>query len=225
MPTRYLCLLGLLSLVWFGAFVNPCKVLPRLCVRLGNGGLSNRLYALVSSTILAALTNRVLELDWVVDKSLGVPFHDLFEPVHEYEFYKVHHIRGFMYNKNDSHANMERFEVGESLHDNFTTADHTVCHIYLDHHHPTHFKVLVDFALFEHVDENCDTIYLESNQYFAPALYGITEHWLGAKDSKGGVWRLSLCLLCPPHFQHIVFRLFSLFTPYRFSFSSCCNNT
>ena len=57
-----------------------CYANKRLIIETGASGMSNRLYAIVSATILAALTQRVLEVKWVQDKGCGVKFTDLFVP-------------------------------------------------------------------------------------------------------------------------------------------------
>jgi hypothetical protein len=60
---------------------EDCSYNNRIILNLETSGLSNRLYALVSVSMLAAVTNRVLEVDWQLDKGIRVPFHELFDAI------------------------------------------------------------------------------------------------------------------------------------------------
>lgn len=75
---------------------GDCSYNNRIILNLETSGLSNRLYALVSVSMLAAVTNRVLEVDWQLDKGIRVPFHELFDAVRSKWGIHIYVILAFM---------------------------------------------------------------------------------------------------------------------------------
>ena len=171
---------------------HQCLTPRRIQLQVSGAGLSNRLYALISSTVLAALTHRILELDFVVDKSFGIEFHAIFDPVRELDYYRQHHLHGFIYHKDDEKINFKHYRAkGGSpiIHDGYEIHEKRLCKILLDHHNPMHFRFLTDYALFQSIDRDCEVIRIESNQFFAPALYRIPDVWCNITDALAVVYR------------------------------------
>jgi len=133
-----------------------CTYNNRIVLDLETSGLSNRLYALVSVSMLAAVTNRVLEVDWRLDKGTRVPFHELFDVLRS----KWGHMKAFMLkelNETDPHI-LYRSAVRNA----------TSCRIDLSQHGGNTPLFFYDSELFQLVDQSCTVIHI----YRANGWYG-----------------------------------------------------
>jgi hypothetical protein len=121
--------------------------------------MSNRLLALVSTTVLAVITDRVFEFIWLPDQGCAANFTDLFSftsrlvspslpisPIIADDFISAKDL------PNSEHQNMSG------------------CHIDLRQQGKADFMFLFDPIVFRHIDEHCHVIMLRGNQYFAPVL-------------------------------------------------------
>ena len=153
---------------------NLCYANKRIIIETGASGMSNRLYAIVSATILAALTERVLEVKWIKDKGCGVKFTDLF----------VHNKKGskLMITADEDVMNSVS-ENGQPIVNPFVLnqaespdiknlpntvyRNESVCRLRFNQHEPEHFLALYDPNLFEMIDTRCHVIHIKANSYFA----------------------------------------------------------
>ena len=121
-----------------------CVFQKKLIVDVNTSGMGNRIFAIISATVMAAYLNRELEVNWISSESCQASYSDLFA----------------------MGENVKRF-VSTSQ-----TLPQSECKLRLSQYKKfLHFWILIDDALLTKLNEECDIIYIISNQWFAPIFY------------------------------------------------------
>ena len=135
----------------------------KIIVNVGFSGLGNRLLGLTSTALLAVLLDRSLFLTWMHTPSCGATFSELF----------VHYSdasSGVFYHSNDTE--FVGGVIGKGDPNEAMLLNHTECRLRLDQtNNFNHFWFLQDPVLFQRLQNECDVIHIQTNQYYAPMLY------------------------------------------------------
>ena len=148
---------------------DQCKPKKKITLDIGHSGLGNRIFAVISTVLLAIQTDRVLDIRWRVGKSLGQKYEALFTlPIDVKRSDKDY--EAFMYwESNTLHDSNPINELVCNLHFD-ETRDLPEDEMYQD------LTILTDKDLFNRVNEQCDVIYLEANVYFGHLVMHMSEH-------------------------------------------------
>jgi hypothetical protein len=135
---------------------KTCKSLKKIVLDVGSYGIGNRMLAISSAAVFAAMTNRVLEVKWERTPSCRKSFDELFTPKSS----AVSSLQPFIFN-----ANTQKVATVK-----VTTKS---CKVHINEEEEyIHFHFITDKELYERLDTECDVIYMKANNYFAHFLLG-----------------------------------------------------
>ena len=145
-----------------GTFPHTCKQRRKIILDVNRGGFGNRLLGLTSTAMLAVLLDRSLFLNWKDKPNCGARFTDLFvtdrNPEKNGVFFPLNVSDSDIFppDKEPNHEHLEHYE----------------CHIVLENRDDfQHFQLLWDRKLFQKLDQECEVIHIQTNQYFSPLLF------------------------------------------------------
>ena len=123
---------------------TDCPYKKKLIIDVNSSGMGNRIFAVISGVIMALYLNREFEVNWINSESCQASYTELF------------HLN----------ENVIQFQTSKE------TVPQIECKIRLSQYKKfQHFWLLVDDELLSKLDKECDVIYAQSNQWFAPVFY------------------------------------------------------
>ena len=128
--------------------LNKCKKEKKIVLDVNMAGFGNKLLAIVSTGVLATLMNRIVELDWSVQRN----YQSIFNTIQQ-------------------QPNMEIFrDANSSSSTNWETVV-SECNLkFTPSNDFQHFWFLRHPQLFQKMDQVCDIIKITGNTYYAPFL-------------------------------------------------------
>lgn len=147
----------------------------RILLDLGLSGLGNRLLAIASTSVMALMMDRVIEIDWKRNTGCDATFENLFHPASARTV-----VQPFVSGYQTKKAAMKTIEKVEKQ-----------CRIHLDgakdeNGNPDYlqFHLVNNTALFKRLDDECDVIYIKANIYYTHLLYSDPIHALSHNRKK-----------------------------------------
>ena len=149
-----------------------CKEKKVIRLHLSKSGLSNRLYALVSVTMLAAAMNRILEVDWEADKGAGIEFGDLFD-----------HVESGGSMSPSPFILLGNNRTPSSFFDTNAVKNSTSCRIDLSHQGESFPIFFYDASLFMQLSRRCDILHVyRANLWYGTEVLNLDEVLLYVQD-------------------------------------------
>ena len=137
---------------------NVEQKVKKMIIDVDESGLGNRLLGIASAALLAMATDRVLYVQWAQSMTMASSFSELFQVDDAMMSY------GVFYPENRS--------TGDPNLHGCPPVIHKECKLdFSQRLKYTHFHTLMDKRLTTRLDEQCDVLYITSNQYFAPLLF------------------------------------------------------
>lgn len=127
---------------------NPCPRQRKIVIDVDDAGFGNKLLAVVSTAILATLTNRVLEIQWTNNRN----YNDLFNVIPQQPMLEVFR------DLNSTSSNTWETVVTECMIKLTPANDYST------------FWFLRHPQLFQKLDQTCEIIYIYGSVYYAPFL-------------------------------------------------------
>ena len=126
-----------------------CKTTKKVIFTPSNS-LGNRILGIVSGVIFSIMSNRIFELNWIVNTECQLSYDKLFRSL------KENHI-------------MKSFIPDKSILPylpNIVTRNETTCDLDYERKDFLHFYFLSDKKLYEKINQNCHIIFMRYNDYF-----------------------------------------------------------
>ena len=137
---------------------NVEQKVKKMIIDVDEGGLGNRLLGIASAALLAMATDRVLYVQWAQSMTMASSFSELFQVDDAMMSY------GVFYPENRT--------MGDPNLHGCPPVTHKECKLdFSQRLKYTHFHTLMDKRLTTRLDEQCDVLYITTNQYFAPLLF------------------------------------------------------
>jgi hypothetical protein len=145
---------------------DSCKPKKKIIVDVGQSGLGNRIFSVVSAALLATQMDRVLDVRWRVSSGCGESYNNLFTIPGGKDLKRSITYKPFIY-------------WGENNLYNTAELNDQVCQVhfdqFIDFYRPTdkpfqQLNLITDDDLLIRANDECDTIYLESNVYYGHLL-------------------------------------------------------
>ena len=137
---------------------NVEQRVKKMIVDVDEGGLGSRLLGIASAALMAMATDRVLYLQWSQSMTMASSFSELFQVDDAMMSY------GVFYPENRSTGD-------PNLHGCPPVVQKECKLDFSQRLKYTHFHTLMDKRLTTRLDEQCDVLYITTNQYFAPLLF------------------------------------------------------
>ena len=126
-----------------------CYTKKRLIIDVSKSGMGNRLLAVVSAIIYSISMDRTLELIWERTSSCNASFDELFKPKE---------VAGIYYPFIHSGNKFKVKYLVEQV--------KNICNVRFDQNYFINLQLIHDKELFERFEQNCDVIYIKSNQFW-----------------------------------------------------------
>lgn len=144
---------------------QECEHLKTLVIDVENSGLGNRMFAIISASVLAFSMNRILKLKWNKLQTFKAKYNDLFD-----DSLWTSSLSPF-----ETQSQEPKYELSPSKNTK------TVCNLELDQHNFDHFTILGSKSLWNRLNFECDEIEVQSNHYFANLLQ---MPWFGGNHAE-----------------------------------------